>query len=155
MLTGDAREVAEAVAATVGIDRVIAEAFPERKAEVVRALQQEGRSVGVVGDGINDSVALAYADVSLAVVDGTDLAREIADVVLHDGLGGVIVALDVARDAAVLQRQNLALSLVPNAVGLVLASTGFIGPAIATGVNNGSALAAGLNGMRPLLAAAR
>lgn len=99
MVTGDHRDVAVAVAQEVGIDWVEAEVFPERKAEIVRMLQARGHLVGVVGDGINDSPALGYADVSIALKDSSDVARESADVVLHGDLHGLAEATDIARHA--------------------------------------------------------
>ena len=84
MLTGDKREVAEHVAAELGIDRVVAEVLPDEKGAVVRGLQAEGRVVAMTGDGVNDAPALATADVGLAVGAGTDVAVETADVVLVD-----------------------------------------------------------------------
>jgi Cu2+-exporting ATPase len=152
IVSGDRRGVVSHLAHEVGITEHVGAVFPERKAEIVRELQQAGHVVAVVGDGINDSPALAYADVSVAVRDGTDLARETADVVLHGSLDGLLVAIDRSRDAMSLLRQNIALAVGPNLAGMALASAGALGPAAATAINNGSAIAAGLNGLRPLAA---
>src|SRR5262249_43194979 len=89
MVTGDSASVRGAVADAVGIDEVHAEVFPEQKAALVRRLQADGYVVGVIGDGINDSPALAYADVSISLTEGSDVARETADVVLHGDLHGL------------------------------------------------------------------
>lgn len=151
MVTGDHPLVARAVARQVGIDQVEAEAFPEQKTEIVRKLQCDGYVVGVVGDGINDSPALAYADVSISLKGGTDLARETADVVLHGDLRGIVEAIDLSHATMALVRQNLALVGVPNLAGIVLASTGMIGPLASTAINNGSAALAAVNALRPLL----
>ncbi|MEU5418063.1 heavy metal translocating P-type ATPase, partial [Streptomyces sp. NPDC020667] len=102
LLTGDNRAVAEAVAAEVGIDEVIAEVMPEDKADVVRRLQGEGRSVAMVGDGVNDAAALAQADLGLAMGTGTDAAIEAGDLTLVRG------DLRVAADAIRLARRTLA-----------------------------------------------
>src|SRR5690606_38417785 len=82
MLTGDARPVAEAVAAELGIDEVLAEVLPEQKVERIRALRAEGRRVAMVGDGVNDAPAILAADVGIAIGAGTDVAVEAGDVVL-------------------------------------------------------------------------
>lgn len=150
IVTGDQPAVAAAVAATLGIEHVEAQVFPEGKAEIVRALQRRGRTVAVVGDGINDSPALAYADVAVSLKDGSDAARETADVVLHGDLRGLTEAIDIARHAMRTVYQDLAIVGVPNALGFVLAAVGIISPTIATALNNGSGVAAALNGLRPL-----
>lgn len=152
MVTGDNEHVAKVVAKQVGIEEVVADVFPERKAEIVRELQAQGHVVGVIGDGINDSPALAYADVSFSLKAGTDVARETADVVLHGDLHGLPEAVDIAREAMRLIRQNLAIVAVPNSAGLVLAGLGLMNPVAATAINNGSNVAAALNGLRPLAA---
>jgi heavy metal translocating P-type ATPase len=151
MVTGDSRLVAEVIARQVGIEHVEAEVFPEQKAEIVRALQAQGRVVAVVGDGINDSPALAYADVSVSLKAGSDVARETADVVLHGDLHGLPEAIDLGRQAMRLLRQNLTIVGIPNAAGMLLASVGLVGPVAATALNNGSNVTAALNGLRPLI----
>ncbi|MBV9581261.1 MAG: heavy metal translocating P-type ATPase [Chloroflexi bacterium] len=153
MLTGDNARVARSVARELGIERVEADAFPERKAELVSELKAAGRKVAVVGDGINDSPALAYADVAISLETASDVARETADIVLHGDLHGLPDAIDLARESLRLIRQNLAIVAVPNAAGMALATLGLLGPVAATAINNGSSVAAALNGLRPLLTA--
>jgi Cu2+-exporting ATPase len=153
MLTGDNARVAESVARDLGIDWVEAEVFPERKAEIVSELKARGRTVAVVGDGINDSPALAYADVAISLKAASDVARETADLILHGDLHGLPDAIDLARESVGLIRQNLAIVAAPNAAGMVLATLGLIGPVGATAINNGSNVAAALNGLRPLVQA--
>ncbi|MBV9354766.1 MAG: heavy metal translocating P-type ATPase [Chloroflexi bacterium] len=151
MVTGDNRRVAHAVAARLGIEQVRAEVLPDEKAVIVRNLQAQGRKVAVVGDGINDSPALAYANVSIGLDAGSDVARETADIVLHGDLHGLPEAIQVARQSMTLIRQNLAIVGVPNAAGMLLAGFGALGPVAATALNNGSSVAAALNGLRPLM----
>src|SRR5207244_13002543 len=102
LLTGDNRAVAQAVAAEVGIDEVIAEVLPEDKVAVVEQLRAQGRTVAMVGDGVNDAAALAAADLGLAMGTGTDAAIEAGDLTLVRG------DLRVAADALRLARATLA-----------------------------------------------
>jgi Cu+-exporting ATPase len=123
MLTGDNRTTAEAVADELGIDRVEAEVLPERKAEIVRRLQAEGRWVAMAGDGINDAPALAQAQVGLAMGSGTDVAMESAGVTLVKGdLNGILRARRLSRATMRNIRQNLFFAFVYNSLGIPLAA---------------------------------
>ncbi|MEV5515263.1 heavy metal translocating P-type ATPase [Streptomyces flaveolus] len=132
LLTGDNRRVAESVARSVGIDEVIAEVLPEEKVDAVRRLQAEGRTVAMVGDGVNDAAALAVADLGLAMGTGTDAAIEASDLTLVRG------DLRVAADAIRLSRRtlatikgNLAWAFGYNVAALPLAAAGLLNPMIA------------------------
>ncbi len=154
LLTGDNPQRAAQVAQELGIapERVYSEAFPDQKAKIVRDLHRAGRTVAFVGDGLNDSVALAYADVSVSFERGADIARETADVVLmNNNLLELLEAIAIARETRDLIEQNIALVVVPNLVALGLASTAGLNPLVATTIHNGSAIAAGLNSLRPLV----
>jgi Cu+-exporting ATPase len=123
MLTGDSKETADAVAAQLAIDEVFAELMPEDKAETVRALQAKGRTVAMVGDGINDAPALAQADVGIAIGTGTDVAIESAGVTLLNGeLSGIPVAIDLSRATLRNIKQNLFFAFVYNGLGVPIAA---------------------------------
>lgn len=152
MATGDCEEVARVTSRELGIAHFISGAFPENKLEIVKELQRSGRTVAVVGDGINDSLALAHADVAVATAGATDAAKEAADVLLmEDDLRLLVEAFAIAGSAVDLIHQNYAIVAAPNAAALALAVSGLLGPSGATLINNGSTIAAGLNGLRPLL----
>jgi heavy metal translocating P-type ATPase len=154
ILSGDETRVAQAVANELQIpgDRVYAEAFPERKVEVVKALRDQGKTVAFCGDGINDSAALAYADISISFAGASGIARETADVVLMENdLNRLQEAIQISKNAMEIVSQNIAMVIVPN-VGAVMAGVFLaINPVLAILINNGSAILAELNGLRPLL----
>ena len=154
MLTGDVSRVAHSIAGNLGIDpkNVTAEAFPEKKVEVVKEVHDRGRTVAFCGDGINDSAALAYADVSISFAGATDIARETADVVLmEDDLRGLIMAIKCARQAMDIITQNTLIVAVPNLGALVSGIFFALDPLLAVVINNGTAILAELNGLRPLI----
>src|SRR5690606_41158125 len=119
MLTGDRRAAAEAVAGELSITRVIAEVRPEDKARVVAEERARGRTVAMVGDGINDAPALAGAHVGIAIGTGTDIAVAAADIaLLRGGIGSLPRALRLARGTLRTIRQNLFWSFVYNVIGI-------------------------------------
>jgi Cu+-exporting ATPase len=129
MLTGDGRTTARAVAKQLGIDEVVAEALPEKKAETVRGLAQAGRRVAMAGDGVNDAPALALAEVGIAMGTGTDVAIEAAGVTLVKGdLRGIVRARRLSRATLRNIRQNLFFAFAYNALGVPIAA-GLLYPA--------------------------
>jgi len=133
LLTGDNEATARAVAAQVGIDEVIAGTLPADKAAVIARLQAQGHQVAMVGDGVNDSPALAVADLGLALGSGTDVAIGAADLILlRDDLGCVPDAIVLARATFRTIRRNLAWAFGYNAAALPLAALGFLNPVIAS-----------------------
>lgn len=153
MMTGDNGTIAQRVAAQLGLDRFFSDVFPAEKAEVVQQLQSEGRVVAMIGDGINDSPALAHADVGIAMKNGADIAHEAADVILmEENLWKLINALDASRDAIKLIRENFAIIAGLNTAAFALAIPGgLVTPALTTLISNGSAILASLNAVRPIL----
>jgi Cu+-exporting ATPase len=132
LLSGDNRSTAQAVGAAVGIDEVIAEVLPSEKAHVIRRLQEEGRVVAMVGDGVNDAPALAQADLGLAIGTGTDVAIEASDLTLVSGdLRAAADAIRLSRATLRTIKQNLGAAFGYNVAALPLAAAGLLNPVLA------------------------
>ena len=153
MLSGDREGVAKRVAESIGISQVYSEVLPHEKAAIIRDLRFKYGTFAMVGDGVNDSPALAQADVGISLKDGADIARSAADVVfMKDGLHLLLPAIDISRDALKIIKQNCTLIAGLNTLALVLAlPSGLISPATCTIISNGSTLLATINSMRPLI----
>ena len=132
MVTGDNQRTANAIASQVGIENVYAEVLPEQKADVVKDLKDKGYKVAMVGDGINDAPALAFADIGMAIGTGSDVAIEAADVTLVGGdLDHIPKSIDLSRKTMRNIRQNLFWALFYNTIGIPVAAMGFLEPWVA------------------------
>ncbi|QAR32421.1 cadmium-translocating P-type ATPase [Geovibrio thiophilus] len=149
MLTGDTQKAAEAVAHEAGIKNVIAGVLPDGKKDVIERLKSDGRSVVMVGDGINDAPSLALADVGIAMGTGTDVAIETAGVTLLKGtMKELAVALKISRSAMNNIKLSLFWALIYNILGIPLAAMGYLSPIIAGAAMSFSSVSVVLNALR-------
>ncbi|MDF2725482.1 MAG: ATPase [Paenibacillus sp.] len=149
MVTGDNERTANAVAKEVGIRRTHANVLPEGKVAIVRQLQQDGRKVAMVGDGMNDAAALGAADIGIAVGSGTDMAIEAADVaLLRRNLSGLPQAIRIGRKTIANIRQNLSFALVYNVLAIPFAAAGVLEPWMAGTAMTFSSISVVCNALR-------
>ncbi|MEP6576575.1 MAG: copper-translocating P-type ATPase [Nitrososphaerota archaeon] len=132
MVTGDNEKTAKQIANTIGIERVYADVLPSGKVDVITQIQNEGKKVAMIGDGINDAPALTAADVGIAIGSGTDVAIEAGKVVLiRDDIRDVVTAIEIARKTVSKIKQNLIYAFVYNIILIPVAATGLLYPAFA------------------------
>ena len=152
MLTGDVEQVAKPVCEALGIDKCYAEMLPEEKAEVVKDLKEKGHTVAFVGDGINDSVALSYADIGISVKGGADIAKETAGVILlNENLLNIPKAFEISKETIGLIKESYWIVGSFNVFAYALAAFGLASPVLTTLISNGSAVVACVNGMKPMI----
>ncbi len=149
MITGDNEKVANAIAKEVGIDEVHSGITPDKKSEIITDLQRQGYFVAMAGDGINDSPAIAKADVGIAMGTGTDIAIETGDLVLVKGdLSKAVDAIELSRATLRNIKQNLFWAFIYNTIGIPLAAFGLLSPAFSAGAMAFSSVSVVLNALR-------
>ena len=152
LLTGDVRNVAQAIGESIGVDEIVAELLPEEKSAYVSRLVRDGKVVAMVGEGVNDAPALMQATIGVAMGSGTDVARESADVVLlGNDLTRFVETVRIARSTKAIIMQNFIGTIAVDAAGILLAAAGLLNPLLAAFVHVTSGLTFILNSTRMLV----
>jgi Cu2+-exporting ATPase len=151
MLTGDSSATAASIANELGIVQWHAQLLPEDKVRIIRELQQNGHGVIMVGDGINDSPALAFANVGVSLKHGSDIARETADLLLMRGkLCDLVLARQIAQESMALLKTNFRIILAINTIALAMAVTGLAPPLLSAALHNAGTVGVALYALKPL-----
>lgn len=154
MLTGDSSATAASIAAKAGVDEFRAHLLPEDKAKYIEELKAQGYKVAMVGDGVNDSLALSGADVGIAMAEGADMAREVADIVLTNGrLEGLLLARVLSREALRRVHSGFKTSLFWNSIFLIGGLLGVLQPGLSAFLHNATTAAIAVSSVRPMLVA--
>lgn len=141
MITGDSTFKAQILADELQLDRTFAQAVPSQKSSIIESLQREGKKVMFIGDGVNDAPALTAADVGVAMCKGTELARQVADVVLlQDKLHGIVEARELANIAMGVITSNIKIAEYVNSGIMLAAALGYLNPAMSALLHNGTTL---------------
>lgn len=150
MLTGDNDATAHTVAKRLGIEEYCADALPERKTEIIKDLKEQGYVVAMVGDGINDSSAISYADVGISLNHGADIAKETCDILLLDvPLDGLIDAREIAQDAMSRIKKNFRYIIGINSALIGLGILGAISPVASVFIHNATTILVSANSLKP------
>lgn len=153
MMTGDSEKAARTIAAQVGVDEYHAEVLPEDKANFIAAQQEKGRTVLMIGDGINDSLALSQSDCGIAISDGAQIAREIADItILADDLYELVTLKDLSDRLMNRVNQNFRFIIGFNGMLIVAGLIGWIQPSTSAMLHNASTLGVSMKSMTNLIA---
>lgn len=151
MLTGDNEPTARTVARQLDVDQFYAQAFPDMKVRIVQRLQRQGHVIAMVGDGINDSPALSYADVGISLKHGADIAREACDVLLMEGaLGDILKARRIALETLDSIRWNYRTIIAVNSLAMFLGMTGIIPPVFSAAMHNLATIGVSMLALQPL-----
>ena len=152
MMTGDSERTAATIAKAAGIDEYYSEVLPEDKARFVENAKEEGKRVIMVGDGINDSPALSSADAGIAISEGAEIARQIADITIHSSqLDSIVTLRKISTQLMKRIRFNYRTIVGFNTALILLGVAGVLRPATSAFLHNGSTIALGLKSMTPLL----